>query len=46
MTGCENCCRADCGLTACSIQCPGGTKPKCQCHLFWADCGCEPFGGN
>jgi hypothetical protein len=46
MTGCENCCRADCGLTACSIQCPGGTTPRCQCRFFWADCGCEPFGGN
>jgi len=46
MTGCENCCRADCGLTECSIQCPGGKTPRCRCRFFWADCGCEPFGGN
>ena len=43
MTGCENCCRAGCGLTECSIQCPGGKTPRCRCRFFWADCGCEPF---
>jgi len=36
-------CEADCLLTSCRIECPGGTKPKCQCHFFFADYGCEPY---
>ncbi len=36
-------CEVDCLLTSCRINCPSGTKPKCQCHWFFADCGCEPY---
>jgi phenylalanyl-tRNA synthetase beta subunit len=36
-------CEADCLLTSCKITCPTGKKPKCQCHFFFADCGCEPY---
>ncbi len=36
-------CEADCLLTSCRITCLSGTKPKCQCHFFFADCGCEPY---
>ncbi len=36
-------CEADCLLTSCRIICPSSTKPKCQCHWFFADCGCEPY---
>ncbi|WP_146169755.1 hypothetical protein [Kordia periserrulae] len=28
----------------CSVECPSGSKPKCQCcSCGWSDCGCEPF---
>ncbi len=36
-------CRVDCLFTSCEITCPGGTKPKCRCEWFFADCGCEPY---
>ena len=36
-------CKADCLLTSCTITCPSRTKPKCQCHFFFADCGCELY---
>jgi hypothetical protein len=41
MTACQNCCRADCVWTECSIRCPEGKSPRCRCRFFWADCGCE-----
>lgn len=27
----------------CSVTCPSGTKPKCQCSENGCDCGCEPY---
>ena len=36
-------CKADCLLTSCTVTCPSGTTPKCQCHFFFADYGCEPY---
>jgi len=35
-------CNVDCLFGSCSIGCPAGTKPKCQCHSGEPDCGCEP----
>lgn len=36
-------CEANCLLTSCKTECPDGTKPKCKCEWFFADCGCEPY---
>ncbi|MFN3135080.1 MAG: hypothetical protein ACK44H_05855 [Candidatus Kryptonium sp.] len=36
-------CEANCLLTSCKTECLGGTKPKCKCEWFFADCGCEPY---
>lgn len=36
-------CRVDCIFGSCEIECPAGTKPKCQCHSGEPDCGCEPY---
>lgn len=36
-------CKVDCAFGSCEIECPAGTKPKCQCHQGEPDCGCEPF---
>lgn len=36
-------CEVNCLLTSCKTQCPDGTKPKCRCEWFFADCGCEPY---
>lgn len=30
----------------CSVNCPSGTKPKCQCSEDGCDCGCEPYGSG
>lgn len=37
-------CSADCIFGSCEIECPAGTKPKCQCHSGEPDSGCEPYG--